>query len=127
MRLDLRTILAAMHGLYRKPHTPQDQRRDREEIDAAASHNQQAGIDIPPAEWAAFQTLIQEIHGSEKEQQAAARELAAAQLRTAKSLNRITVVGSIVGSISSLGVIGSLFITKIAADDAHTALVAANR
>src|SRR5262249_9815586 len=55
------------------------------------------------------------------------RKLGAAQLRIAKGLNRISAIGAIVGAISSLGIIGSLIITKIAADDAHTALVAANR
>src|SRR5262249_6043802 len=46
---------------------------------------------------------------------------------TAKALNRITAVGAIVGVISSLGIVGSLVIAKITADDAHMALVAANR
>jgi len=127
MRLDLRAILAAMSGIYPKPHRPQDERRDRQGIDAAASHDQQSASELPPAEWAAFQTLIREIHRSERDQQAAERELAAAQLRTAKSLNRITAVGAIVGAISSLGIIGSLVIAKIGADDAHMALVVANR
>ena len=82
---------------------------------------------MPSAEWAALQTLIREIHQSEEDHRAAEREFGAAQLRTAKSLNRITVAGAIVGAITSVGIIGSLVITKIAADDAHTALVAANR
>jgi len=63
----------------------------------------------------------------EEDHQAAQRKLGAAQLRIAKGLNRITTIGAIVGAISSLGIIGSLVITKIAADDAHMALVAANR
>lgn len=78
-------------------------------------------------EWAAFQSLIREIHRSEEEQQAAERELGAAQLKTARGLNRITALAAIMGAISSLGIIGSLIIAKIAADDAHMALVAANR
>jgi hypothetical protein len=109
------------------PHRAQDQRRDRQEADAAARQGQQPASEMPPTEWAAFQALIQEIHRSEKDQQAAERELGAAQLRTAKSLNRITAVGAILGAITSLGIIGSLVIAKIAADDAHMALVAANR
>jgi len=64
---------------------------------------------------------------SEEDHQAAQRKLGAARLRIAKGLNRITTIGAIVGAISSLGIIGSLVITKIAADDAHMALVAANR
>ena len=127
MRLDLRAILATMSGLHSKTHGRQHQRPDHQEIDAAESADRQSENDIPSTQLAALQTLIREIHSSEQDQQAAERELAAAQLQTAKSLNRITAVGAIVGAISSLGVIGSLFIAKIAADDAHTALVAANR
>lgn len=82
---------------------------------------------MPMEEWAAFQALVREIQRSEEDQQAAERELGAAQLRTAKSLNWITAVGAILGAITSLGIIGSLVIAKIAADDAHIALVAANR
>jgi hypothetical protein len=128
MRSGLRAaFLAAMFRRYPKPHGPQDQRRDHEEGDAAARHGQQPASEMPLTEWAALQTLIQEIHRSEDDQQAAEREFAAAQLRTAKSLNRITAVAAIVGAISSLGIIGSLVIGKLAADDAHMALVAANR
>jgi hypothetical protein len=128
MRLGLRAaFLAAMFRRYPKPQEAQDQRGDREEEDAAARLGQQPASDMPLTEWAAFQTLIREIHRSEEDHQAEEREFGAAQLRTAKSLNRITVVGAIVGAISSLGIIGSLVIAKIAADDAHMALVAANR
>lgn len=82
---------------------------------------------MPLDETAAVQALIREIHRSEQDQHAAERELGAAQLKTARSLNRITAVGAILGAITSLGIIGSLVIAKIAADDAHMALVAANR
>src|SRR5262249_54733611 len=78
------------------------------------------------AESAGFQNIIGEIL-SEEDHQTAQRKLGAAQLRIAKGLNRITAIGAIVGLISSLGIIGSLVITKFAADDAHMALVAANR
>jgi hypothetical protein len=126
MRLGLRTaLLAAMSGRYPVPH--KEDERDHEKVDAAASHDQQTASDMPPTEWAAFQTLIQGIRRSEEEHQAAEREFGRAQLRTAKSLNRITAVAAIVGAISSVGIIGSLVIAKIAADDAHIALVAANR
>jgi hypothetical protein len=108
------------------PHRAQDQPRYREEADAARQGEQPA-TEMPRTEWAAFQTLIQEIHRSEEDQQAAERELGAAQLRTAKSLNRITAIGAILGAITSLGIIASLVIAKFAADDAHMALVAANR
>ena len=82
---------------------------------------------MPLDEGAAFQTLIREIQRSEEDHRAAEREHRAAQLKTAKALNRITAVGAIVGAISSFGIIGSLVIAKIAADDAHMALVATNR
>jgi hypothetical protein len=128
MRLGLRAaFLAATSWRYPKPHRAQDQRRDRQEVDAAARHDQQPASEMPLTEAAAFQALIREIHRSEEDHQATEREFAAAQLRNAKSLNRITAVGAIVGAISSLGIIGSLVIAKIAADDAHMALVAANR
>jgi hypothetical protein len=105
----------------------QDHRRDRQEANAPPNHSQQPSNDTPRTEWELFQALIQEIHRSEKDHQASERELGAAQLRTAKGLNRITAIGAIVGAITSLGIIGSLVIAKIAADDAHMALVATNR
>src|SRR5260370_9983382 len=80
----------------------------------------------PRGERAGPQAVIGEIL-SEEDHQAAQRKLGAAQLRIAKGLNRITTIGAIVGLISSLGIIGSLVITKFAADDAHMAVVAANR
>ena len=103
----------------------QDHRHDRQEANATPRHSQQAN-DKLRGEWAGSQADIGEIL-SEEDHQAAQRKLGAAQLRIAKGLNRITAIGAIVGAISSLGIIGSLVITKIAADDAHMALVAANR
>ena len=91
------------------------------------NHSQQPSNETPRTEWELFQALIREIHRSEEDHRAAERKFGAAQLRTAKGLTRITAVGAIVGAISSLGIIGSLVIAKIAADDAHMALVAANR
>ncbi len=105
----------------------QDHRRDRQEANAPPDHSQQTSNDTPRTEWELFQALIREIHRSEEDHRAAERTFGAAQLRTAKGLNRITAVGAIVGAITSLGIIGSLVIAKIAADDAHMALVAANR
>jgi hypothetical protein len=104
----------------------QDHRHDRQEANATPKHSQQAANDKVRGEWAGPQADIGEIL-SEEDHQAAQRKLGAAQLRIAKGLNRITAIGAIVGAISSLGIIGSLVITKIAADDAHMALVAANR
>jgi hypothetical protein len=79
------------------------------------------------AEWAALQTLIREIHRSEEKHQAAERNILAAQLSTAKGLNWITVIGAIVGVLGLMGVAASIIIAKRAADDAHDALIAANR
>ena len=104
----------------------QDHRHDRQDANATPKHSQHPENDKLRAESAGFQTVIGEIL-SEEDHQAAQRKLGAAQLRIAKGLNRITAIGTIVGAISSLGIIGSLIITKIAADDAHMALVAANR
>src|ERR1700746_3477377 len=104
----------------------QDHRRDRQEANEIPKHSQQPENEKLRGEWAGFQAVIGEIL-SEEDHQAAQRKLGAAQLRIARSLNRITAIGATVGLISSLGIIGSLIITKFAADDAHTALVAANR
>jgi len=112
---------------FPKSQRGQDQQPDRREVDASSGQGELPAGEMPLNEWAAFQALIREIRRSEEDQQAAERELGAAQLRTAKALNRITAIGAIVGAISSLGIIASLVIAKIAADDAHTALVAANR
>jgi hypothetical protein len=116
-----------MSRRFPKSQRGQDQRHDSQEVDASARDGEQRTGEMPLDEWAAFHTLIRELHRSEEDQRAAERELGAAQLGTAKALNRITAVGAIVGVISSLGIIGSLVIAKIAADDAHVALVAANR
>src|ERR1700741_5480243 len=103
----------------------QDHRHDRQEANTTPNHSQQPANDKPRGEWAGFQAVIEEIL-SEEDHQAAQRKLGAAQLRIAKGLNQITTIGAIFGLISSLGIIGSLVITKFAADDAHMALVAAN-
>src|SRR6201981_1884417 len=104
----------------------QDHRHDRQEANATPKHSQHPANDKLRGEWAGFQADVGEIL-SEEDPQAAQRKLGAAQLRIAKGLNRITAIGAIVGVISSLGIIGSLVITKIAADDAHRAVVVANR
>jgi hypothetical protein len=104
----------------------EDHRHDRQEANATPKYSQHPAMDKLRDESAGFQAVIGEIL-SEEDHQAAQRKLGAAQLRIAKGLNRITAIGAIVGAISSLGIIGSLVITKIAADDAHMALVAANR
>src|SRR5215467_1328928 len=104
----------------------QEHRHDGQEANATPKHSQHRASDTLRNEWAGFQAVVGEIL-SEEDHQAAQRKLGAAQLRIAKGLNRITAIGAIVGAISSLGIIGSLVITKIAADDAHMALVAANR
>ena len=127
MRLDLRVaFLAAIAWLHPRPNKMQDHQHDRQEANATPKHSQHPASDTLRNEWAGFQAVVGEIL-SEEDHQAAQRKLGAAQLRIANGLNRITAIGAIVGAISSLGIIGSLVITKIAADDAHMALVAANR
>ena len=104
----------------------QDHRHDRQEANAVPKHSHRPENEKLRGEGAGFQAVIGEIL-SEEDHQAAQRKLGAAQLRISRSLNRITAIGAIVGLIRSLGIIGSLFRTKFAADDAHMALVAANR
>jgi hypothetical protein len=79
------------------------------------------------AESAAFQALIREIHHSEEQHQRAEHDLGAAQLSTAKSLNRITAIGATVSVLALLAVLASVIIAKHAADDGRRAVVAANR
>jgi len=123
MHLNLRVAFLATIAWLR-PNKMQDHRHDRQE--ATAKPSQHPANHKLQDESAGLQAVIGEIL-SEEDHQAAQRKLGAAQLRIAKGLNRITAIGAIVGAISSLGIIGSLIITKIAADDAHMALVAANR
>src|SRR5215467_807680 len=127
MRLNLRVaFLAAIAWLHPRPNKMQDHRHDRQETNATPKHSQHTADDKLRDKSAGFQAVVGEIL-SEEDHQAAQRKLGAAQLRIAQGLNRITAIGAIVGAISSLGIIASLVITKIAADDAHMALVAANR
>src|SRR5215469_6581810 len=123
MHLNLRVAFLATIAWLR-PNKLQDHRHDRQE--ATAKPSQHPANHKLQDESAGLQAVIGEIL-SEEDHQAAQRKLEAAQLRIAKGLNRITAIGAIVGAVSSLGIIGSLVITKIAADDAHMALVAANR
>src|SRR5579862_5677909 len=127
MRLNLSVaFVAATAWLHPRPNKMQDHRHDRQEASATPEQSQRPAEDKLRGEWAGLQAVIGEIL-SEQDHQAAQRKLGAAQLRIANGLNRITAIGAIVGAISSLGVIGSLVLTKVAADDAHMALVAANR
>jgi len=127
MRLNLRVgCLAATAWLHARPNKMQDHRHDRQEANVTPKHRQQPENDKLRGERAGLQAVIGEIL-SEEDHQAAQRKLGAAQLRIAKGLNRITAIGAILGAISSVGIIGSLIITKFAADDAHMAIVAANR
>jgi hypothetical protein len=79
------------------------------------------------AEWTAIQATIREIHESEKQHQAAERDLWKAQHRTAKGLNWITAIGAGVGFVGLLFVGGSLVVAIRAANDARDALHASQR
>jgi hypothetical protein len=128
MRFNLRVaFLAATAGLRPKPNKTQDYRRDRLEANPPPDPRQQPVNGLPEAESAALHALIREIHRSEEEHQATERDIWVDQLRTANRLNWISAIGAIVGAIGSLGIIVSLVIAKKAADDAHMAVVAANR
>jgi hypothetical protein len=128
MRLNLRiAFLAATARLRPRPNKTQDYRHDRVEANAPPDPGQQPANGILEGEPVAFQALVREIHRSEEEHQATERNIWADQLRTANRLNWISAIGAIVGAIGSLGIIVSLVIAKKAADDAHLAVVAANR
>src|SRR5215472_5543960 len=128
MRLNLRlAFLAATAWLRPRPNKMQDYRRDRLDSNAPPDSGQQPANGILEDETVAFQALVREIHRSEEEHQATERSIWADQLRTASRLNWISAIGAIVGAIGSLGIIVSLVIAKKAADDAHMAVVAANR
>ena len=128
MRLNLRiAFLAATARLRPRPNGTQDYRRDRLEANAPPDPGQQPANGIREDESAAFQALVREIHRSEEEHQVTERSIWADQLRTASRLNWISAIGAIVGAIGSLGIIVSLVIAKKAAEDAHMAVVAANR
>ena len=108
MRLNLRVaFLAAITWLKQGQTKMQDHRHDRQKANAIPKHGQQPENEKLRGERAGFQAVIGEIL-SEEDHQAAQRKLGAAQLRIARSLNRITAIGAIVGLISSLGIIGSL-------------------
>jgi hypothetical protein len=132
MRLKFKAAFLATFAHLRQrsrqqPAPTQDHWSHYEHPNVADEDRQQPAADALPTEWAAFQSFIGEIHRSEEEHQATERNIWATQLRTANRLNWITAIGAIVGAIGSLGIIVSLVIAKIAAEDAHMALVAANR
>jgi len=79
------------------------------------------------AEWAAIQATIREIHSSEKQHQAAERNIWAAQLRAARGLNRVTGIGAAVGILGLVFVALSLRVTQKAAEDGAIAARAAER
>jgi hypothetical protein len=130
MRLRLRAaILAAIAYLRpasnKRPEEPQDIGQASDPEDNPADNGQQPATDVLRTELAAFQTLIREIHRSEKQHQAAEHNIWDAQLRTAKRLNEITIIGAIFSFFGILGLIFSLLIAKQAADDARVAAYAA--
>jgi hypothetical protein len=109
----------------KRPDNPQCHRDGSNNKEASADHSKQPATGMLHAEWAALQALIREIHRSEEQHQRAERELGAAQLRTAKGLNRITVIGAILSFLGFLGIVGSIIIAKRASDDARITAYAA--
>jgi hypothetical protein len=110
-----------------RPDNSQHHREKTQTEESPATERKQPATDVLHAEWSAFQAFIREIHQSERQHQKAERELGAAQLTTAKGLNRVTPIGAICGAVGSIGIIGSLIIAKEAAHDARTALTAVQR
>src|SRR5271156_3282281 len=99
MRWRVKSALLAVNTWIRTisnkiPSHPEDHRNSPQEEKTTAYHGQEPAADMLRAEWAAFQTLIREIHRSEEEHQASERNIWAAQLRTAKSLNWVTAIGA---------------------------------
>ena len=94
-RFNLRVaFLAAIAWLNPRPNKMQDHRHDRQEANAIPKHSQHPENEKLRGERAGFQAVIGEIL-SEEDHQAAQRKLGAAQLRIARSLNRITAIGAI--------------------------------
>jgi hypothetical protein len=126
MRLNSRLIIFIVSALLltiskKWPNNSKNKRYDGEDKTDSADHGQQPATEVPQSEWTAFQSTIREIHESEKRHQKAERDLGAAQLRTAKGLNRITIIGAIFSFVGLLGVAASLIIARRAAEDGRVA------
>jgi hypothetical protein len=90
--LSYSTSVRDLLNLKKRPNSPQDDRYHGQNEKDAARNGEQPASDMLHTEWAAFQALIREIHRSEEEHKATEHDLGVAQLRTAKGLNRITIV-----------------------------------
>lgn len=113
--------------LKKRPNSSQDDRRDAEKRTAPSDHGQQPENNMLYPEWAAFQALIREIHESEKRHQKAERDLGAAQHRTAKGLNWITIIGEVFSFLAFLAIAASVIVARQAGEDGHAAAVAATK
>jgi hypothetical protein len=132
MRWNIRTAILGAIAWFRArlnhwPNSPENKGNDGQPKETAADYSQYPTSNMLRAEWAALQTLIQEIHRSEEQHQHAERDLGAAQLRTAKGLNWVTAIGAGVSVLALLAIGASVIIAKQAADDGRRAVVAANR
>jgi hypothetical protein len=113
--------------LNHRPDNPENKGNGGQHKETAANYSQYPTSDMLRTEWAALQTLIREIHRSEEQHQRAEHDLGAAQLRTAKGLNRITAIGAALSLLGLLGIVASIFIAKQATDDGHIAANAAQQ
>jgi hypothetical protein len=98
--------------LQKRPDQPQDHGYGADNGDDASTDSVEPASEVLHAEWAAFQTLVGEIHKSKKEHEAAERKPGTAQHRTAQRLNWITAIGAVFGANGSVGVILSFVIAK---------------
>src|ERR1700722_16939390 len=104
MQSGLRAAVLALWAkfLKKRPDFPKVHGDGSKTPEGATPHGQQPEQDVLQAEWAAFQTLIGEIHKSDKEHHTAEQNLGAAQHRTAKGLNWITGIGAVFGAVASV-------------------------
>lgn len=115
----------AWFRLNQRPNDSENYRQSGNNEHRSTRHGHEPAPDMLRAEWATLQSLIREIHSSEEQHQRAERDLGAAQLRTAKGLNRVKAIGAIFSFVGLLGVAGSLIIARQAAEDGRVAADAA--
>jgi hypothetical protein len=106
------------------PNQHENSGRDSQQKNSGANRGHEPTANMR-TEWATFRTLIREIQRTEENYQRAERDFEAAQLKTAKGLNRITIIAAGLNLLGLLGVVASVFIARKAAEDGQIAARAA--